>query len=236
MLRRTGYQFGDYVTQFITSRTDCASLSRGKFYSDIIAHLRNPTTSSMKKLTTPTKMHKERYVLDGPLLTCTSDKSDPAGVVIPADDDLRAQLVHEHHDTPISGHLGCEKTFGALARNFFWPRMYKWVRKWVQSCETCQRVKPSPSSQAALRPLPIPADVWRSVSMDFIFGLPPTDQGHTGVLVLVDRFSKMVHFAPVPAQVTAEQTATIFLDTVFRHHEFPESIVSDRDPRFRSAF
>ncbi|KAG3133996.1 hypothetical protein PI124_g18306 [Phytophthora idaei] len=43
--------------------------------------------------------------------------------------------------------------------------------------------------------------------MNFIFGLPPDDQGRTGVLVLVDRFSKMVHLAPVSDQVTAEETA-----------------------------
>ena len=114
--------------------------------------------------------------------------------------------------------------------------MYKWIRKWVRSCETCQRVKPAPSTQAPLRPLPIATEAWKSASMDFIFGLPAGDQDHTGVLVLVDRFSKMVHFAPVAAQVTADEAATIFLDTIFRHHGLPESIVSDRDPCFTSAF
>ncbi|GMF28811.1 unnamed protein product [Phytophthora lilii] len=76
----------------------------------------------------------------------------------------------------------------------------------------CQRVKPAGSAQAPLRPLPIATDTWRSVSMDFIFGLPPDDQGRTGVLVFVDRFSKMVHLAAVAAQVTAEETASLFLD------------------------
>ncbi|KAG3080525.1 hypothetical protein PI125_g20415 [Phytophthora idaei] len=85
--------------------------------------------------------------------------------------------------------------------------MYKWIRNWVRSCETFQRVKPAPSSQAHLRPLPITTDAWRPASMNFIFGLPPDDQGRTGVLVLVDRFSKMVHLAPVSDQVTAEETA-----------------------------
>ncbi|ETI35050.1 hypothetical protein F443_18556, partial [Phytophthora nicotianae P1569] len=72
--------------------------------------------------------------------------------------------------------------------------------------------------------------------MDFRFGLPSDKQGRPGVLVFVDRFSKMVPLAAVAAQVTAEQTASLLLDCVFRHHELPESIVSDRDPRFPSAF
>ncbi|KAE8909872.1 hypothetical protein PF005_g13217 [Phytophthora fragariae] len=72
--------------------------------------------------------------------------------------------------------------------------------------------------------------------MDFIFGLPRDAEGRTGVLVFVDRFNKMVHLAPVAAEVTADESAELFLDLVFRHHGLPESIVSDRDSRFTSSF
>ncbi|KAE8958889.1 hypothetical protein PF008_g30921 [Phytophthora fragariae] len=72
--------------------------------------------------------------------------------------------------------------------------------------------------------------------MDFIFGLPPDAEGRTGVLVFVDRFTKMVHLIPVSDMVTAAEAAAHFIDCVFRHHGLPESIVSDRDPRFTSAF
>ncbi|KAE9232623.1 hypothetical protein PF002_g12313 [Phytophthora fragariae] len=72
--------------------------------------------------------------------------------------------------------------------------------------------------------------------MDFTFGLPRDAEGRTGVLVFVDRFSKMVHLAPVAVEVTADKSAELFLYLVFRHHDLPESIVSDRDSRFTSAF
>lgn len=66
--------------------------------------------------------------------------------------------------------------------------------------------------------------------MDFIFGLPPDSGRSTGVLVIVNRFSKMVHLAAVSANITAAQAARVFVDTVFRLHGMPEEIVSDRDP------
>ncbi|GMF66082.1 unnamed protein product [Phytophthora lilii] len=66
-------------------------------------------------------------------------------------------------------------------------------------------------------------------------GLPPDPNGRTGVLVFVDRFSKLVHFVPVRPEITAEESAAHFVDHVFRHHGLPESIVSDRDPRFTAA-
>ncbi|GMG14721.1 unnamed protein product [Phytophthora fragariaefolia] len=74
------------------------------------------------------------------------------------------------------------------------------------------------------------------MSMDFVFGLPRGAQGRTGILVFVDRFSKMLHLAPVAATITAAQSTAIFLDIVYRHHGLPTSIISDRDPRFTAAF
>ncbi|KAG3125257.1 hypothetical protein PI126_g22851 [Phytophthora idaei] len=72
--------------------------------------------------------------------------------------------------------------------------------------------------------------------MDFVFGLPPDSKRRTGVVVFVDRFSKMVHLAAVPAEVTAVQTARLFADMVVKHHGMPHDIVSDRDPRFTARF
>ncbi|KAG2787288.1 hypothetical protein PC129_g23652 [Phytophthora cactorum] len=46
----------------------------------------------------------------------------------------------------------------------------------------------------------------------------------------------MVHLAVVPAEVTAVQTARLFVDMVFKHHGVPLDIVSDRDPRFTARF
>ncbi|KAG4050124.1 hypothetical protein PC123_g14619 [Phytophthora cactorum] len=72
--------------------------------------------------------------------------------------------------------------------------------------------------------------------MNFVFGLKPDSKRRTGVVVFVDRFSKMVHLAAVPAEVTAVQTARLFVDMAFKHHGMPLGIVSDRDPRFTARF
>ncbi|OWY94211.1 polyprotein [Phytophthora megakarya] len=85
---------------------------------------------------------------------------DSPHVVIPVEDDFRSRLVHEYHVAEVGGHLGREKPFAALSRDFYWPLMYRWRR----SCETCQRVKPSPLSQGPLRLFPIPTETWRTTS------------------------------------------------------------------------
>ncbi|POM69955.1 Pol protein [Phytophthora palmivora] len=74
------------------------------------------------------------------------------------------------------------------------------------------------------------------MSLDFVFGLPADGKGNTGILVFVCRLSKTVLLAPVRDKVTGKQAAPLFLDSVFRYHGLPETIVSDRDPRFTGAF
>ncbi|KAE8961408.1 hypothetical protein PF005_g28471 [Phytophthora fragariae] len=112
-------------------------------YAGIVAYLRAPSDETLGALSRNTRNQIDRFHLDGDLLCYNIDKFDAPRVVVPDDDDLRARIIHEFHDSPMGAHLGREKTFVAVSRDFFWPHMYNWVRKWVRICETCQRVKPS---------------------------------------------------------------------------------------------
>jgi transposase InsO family protein len=46
----------------------------------------------------------------------------------------------------------------------------------------------------------------------------------------------MAHFLPCTESVTAKETATLFLEGVYRLHGLPRVLMSDRDPKFVSAF
>ncbi|KAF1328976.1 reverse transcriptase, partial [Globisporangium splendens] len=204
--------------------------------SRLVAHLSDPSDKSLKALDPAQRARLHRCEMRNDVLYYRIDDSDEPRAVVPNDSDLRNRVLFEYHDAPFRGHPRREKTYLALSRDFYWSHQYKWVRKYVRACEVCQCVKPAPVTNAPLRSLPVPTDCWKSVSMDFIFGLPADSSKKTGILVIVDRFSKMVHLSAVPVSVTAKQTAQIFLDSVFRLHGMPTEIVSDRDPRFTVAF
>src|SRR5260370_24289902 len=65
--------------------------------------------------------------------------------------------------------------------------------------------------------------------MDRITQLPVPTQGNDAIVVIVDKFSKMVHYAATTTTRTADQVARIFFDTVVTLHGIPKHIISDRD-------
>ena len=129
--------------------------------------------------------------------------------------------MYECHDAPTSGHRGREKTNLTVSHDFYWPRQYQFVRKYILACELCQRVKPSPSSRAPLQPLPIPTECWKSVPMDFVFGFSEEAHKNNDILVFVNRFSEMVHLTAVHESISAHGCARVFIDTVFQLHGLP---------------
>lgn len=64
--------------------------------------------------------------------------------------------------------------------------------------------------------------------MDFIEGLPPFN-GHTVIMVIVDRLTKYAHFATLKHLFTAAILAKVFVANVVPLHGIPTSIISDRD-------
>src|SRR6185312_10187671 len=77
---------------------------------------------------------------------------------------------------------------------------------------------------------------WQQVSMDLITQLPRSKAGNDAIVVFVDKLTKMVHYVATTTTVTAPQLATLFMREVVRLHGVPESILSDRDPRFTANF
>jgi len=84
-----------------------------------------------------------------------------------------------------------------------------------------------------LQPLPVPTQAWQVFSLDFVEGLPKSDQ-YNAILVVVDKFNKYGHFIPLHHPFTTMQIAKVYLDNVYRHHGLPQAIISDRDPIFTS--
>jgi transposase InsO family protein len=178
----------------------------------------------------------ERFRIENGLLYYQMDEYSAWRLCIPKGK-LRDEIIHDNHDAPIAGHPGIDKTYSNIARAYYWEGMGRDIKRHVQYCDACQRTKKSHLPDAGeLRPLPIPHRPWSSVAMDLVGPFPMSANNNEMVLVVIDRLTKMAHFIPTVRQYTSKLLAELFLNYVFRYHGLPDTIVSDRDPKFTSQF
>lgn len=85
------------------------------------------------------------------------------------------------------------------------------TRGFVKAWPICNCPKASHQAPSGfLHPLPVPHRTWSHSSVDFVSGLPPS-QGHTIILRVVDRFSRVAHFMPLSKLPSANETAELTL-------------------------
>jgi len=143
-------------------------------------------------------------------------------------------LIAEAHR--IVGHLGSEKTLKYLRHWYWWPTIARDTIAFCDTCGLCQSIKTSNQKPPGLlHSLPLPTRPWESVGMDFMGPLPESS-GSDFIMVVICRLTSMVHVLPCRSTVTATQVADLYYREIVRLHGLPESIVSDRDPRFTSKF
>ena len=146
---------------------------------------------------------------------------------VPKDRDLQMEIVWLHHDTPIPGHPGTEKTLELMQCSYTWPGMPALVKDYVSRCDRCGRFKGTNQAlPGKLKPLDTPPGPWKEISADFIMDLPESE-GFDSILVVVDQFSKEVEFIPCTKSVSPLDTAKLYLHHVWKHHGLPTGIVSD---------
>jgi GNAT superfamily N-acetyltransferase len=150
---------------------------------------------------------------------------------------LRDTILHDHHDAAVSGHRGFAKTLASFRRSYFLPTLRKDAEDYAKSCDAFQRAKALRQPRNGLiRPYPPPMKKWEVVFMDFLFYLPVTSSGASGIAVIVDKLSRQAHFLSVPFKFDTVDLAHLYLHEVYRHHGLPRVLISDRDVRFTSLF
>ncbi|KAD7479936.1 hypothetical protein E3N88_03072 [Mikania micrantha] len=152
------------------------------------------------------------------------------------DEQLKNDIMVLFHASPLGGHSGFRPTLQKIKSLFYWKGCSKQVRLFIKECSECQRAKYEPiANPGLLQPLPVPNYIFTDISMDFISGLPKS-QGKDCIWVVVDRLTKYGHFIALSHPFSAAQLAQQFLDSIFKLHGCPVTIVSDRDPLFLSQF
>jgi transposase InsO family protein len=151
--------------------------------------------------------------------------------------DVRSAAMYQMHDAPWAAHVGRNRMIAALRSAYWWPTLDADVRKYVGSCDLCQRNKARHTpKENYLAPLPVPERPFQTIGIDFITQLPTTPRGYDAICVIVCHFTKLAHFIPCHTTTNAKQFSTIFRKHFWRLHGLPMHIVSDRGSQFIADF
>ena len=150
-------------------------------------------------------------------------------------------MISCHHNDPLVGHFGINKTKKLVGRKYYWLSLKRDVETYIRGCDVCLtskavRNKPYEDPQ----PLPIPTHWWKDLSMDFMTSLSLSadwkSDSYNSILLILDWLTKMVHYKPVKVTIDAPELAKVILDVVVWHHSLPNSIVTNRSLLFTLKF
>ena len=140
------------------------------------------------------------------------------------------------HNSRLGGHFVVAKTLARLEK-LHWRSKSKDVRSYCSGCLKCQQVKDNRKKPlGSPEPLEIPTRRWGSVATDFITRLPQTSSQRVAIMTVVDRLTRRIRLVACRTMNTAEELAKLYFKHIFCLHGMPDSIVSDRGPRFTGKF
>src|SRR5277367_6328261 len=136
------------TTRLADDQTFEEGYQKDKYFAPILETLQHPDEADEKE-----KAQARNFEWKNNRIYLKRDQR----LVIPFNKQLRTHILREHHDIEIAGHLGMDKTIEATTRLYYWPKMGKDIKKYIQTCDTCQRNKPSNQYSAELlQPLTTP--------------------------------------------------------------------------------
>jgi len=157
-------------------------------------------------------------------------------IYVPNNKNIKEEILKEHHDPADVGHPGQHRMQELIKRTYWWPGLKEDVKRYVQGCIKCQQNKVQHQKKAGeLHPLEIPEGPWQDISIDMIGPLPKSN-GMDAILVIVDRFTKMIRLKATTTNISSEGVAKIYWDEIWKMHGVPKTVISDRGSQFASRF
>lgn len=146
----------------------------------------------------------------------------------------QAEILSEHHDSPIAGHFGMEKTLNRLRKSpYFWPKLRDSVEKWCRECHVCARTKHANRNIRAPMKSVGTGSTLERVGIDILGPLPETVEGNRFILVVGDYWTKWMEAYSLPDH-TASTVASTLVHQFIARFGIPDQIHSDQGREFES--
>ena len=154
-------------------------------------------------------------------------------IVVPKS--YRHEILSIAHESPMSGHLGINKTYHKIINHFYWPGLKLDVSKYCKTCHTCQMVgKPNQTiPKAQLQPIPAFDEPFSRILIDCVGPLPRTKSGNEYLLTIMCTSTRFCE--AIPLRNIKTKSIVKALIKFFTFVDLPKSVQSDQGSNFMSG-
>lgn len=142
---------------------------------------------------------------------------------------VRWQILRTCHDD--IGHFSVDKTFEKVNENYWFPKMRRFIQKYVGACLECALSKaPSGKKSGYLHPIPKIPMPFHTLHADHLGPFNPSRLKNRYLLVIVEGFTKFIILKPVRS-TKATVTIKVFRE-YFGTFGLPTRLITDRYSSF----
>ena len=154
-------------------------------------------------------------------------------IVVPKS--YRHEILSIAHESPMSGHLGINKTYHKIINHFYWPGLKSDVSKYCKTCHTCQMVgKPNQTiPKAQLQPISAFDEPFNRILIDCVGPLPRTKSGNEYLLTIMCTSTRFPE--AIPLRNIKTKSIVKALIKFFTFVGLPKSVQSDQGSNFMSG-
>jgi hypothetical protein len=153
-------------------------------------------------------------------------------VAIPDNLGLKIDVLVEHHDSLMGGHMGIDKTVEKISRLFWWPGMHTDIENHVRTCPACQVSKHRNwKPQGHTNDLKPATSPWEVVHVDFAGPFKSVSPGgYNRIVIFTCAFTKLAVFVKCKTTLTSEALADLYIQHIWRVYGRVGKLVSDNEP------
>ena len=138
------------------------------------------------------------------------------------------EILFRAHDA--MGHQGISKVVARIQERHTWPGIRRSVGRYVGQCLTCQKVRDKPGD-IRFQLKNIQSGYFNELVQYDHLKICPSDNNNTGILVIIDHFSKFAETVPCSHHdYDAVTTSRLLLQKWFARHGTPTRMQSDNAP------
>jgi hypothetical protein len=145
---------------------------------------------------------------------------------------IKRDILIQHHDSMLGGHLGIHKTVEKVTRLFWWPCITTEVENHVKTCPACQVSKyRNWKPQGQTFDVPIATSPWEVVHVDFAGPFKHVAPGgYNRIVIFTDSFTKLSVFVKCRTTITSAILADLYIEHIWKVYGRPGQLVSDNEP------